>query len=157
MKYRSVAILLGLAALCAPAAAQRPQAAPLISITSQVPEGREVETRLMLFISALQRGQRLKAAGMLSGRVSVAERNALLQNRWLKRKPSSRSDVTQVLFLPDLQIRTDRLYKDARTLVVLPRKKAKKVKVTGAMRVIMRKEHGSWLVELHPDRSVARR
>jgi hypothetical protein len=134
--------------------------APLISVTSPVPEDRAAETRLMLFIKALQLDQRQKAARMLSRRVSAAERAALIRKRWLRRQPAARpgprSEFAQVLFIPDLQIRTERLFRDARTLVVLPRTKRKKG-LTGAIRVTMRKESGEWRVELHPESPLARR
>jgi len=122
---------------------------PLISLTAPFPADRAVEQRLMLFIKALQLGQRQKAASMLSRRVPARERDALLGNRWLTRRPTSKADFGQVLFLPDLQIRTEQLHPSARTLIVLPRPR-KKTALTGALRVIMRKESGAWKVEMHP-------
>jgi hypothetical protein len=156
---QSVMLMAGILALALPLTAGAKQvrrAAPLISLTAPLPEDRAAEIRLMQFIKALHLNERQKAAGMLSSRVPRQERDALVKSLWLRRPPATRTrlsrstEIAQILFLPDLQIRTEKLFKDGRTLIVLPRKNRKKG-VTGAIRVPMRREQGRWWVELRPE------
>jgi hypothetical protein len=58
---------------------------PTIGITALNRDFRAAETELSRFITALQRGDREKAAGFLSSRVPDAERRALVQGSWLPR------------------------------------------------------------------------
>ena len=150
----SLPFLILTAALTSPVAAApgRPPA-PIISTSSQSPEYQAAETRLALFIRALQRGNRLRAAGFLSSRVTAAERRALVENRWLRKETGRRGSFEQILFVPDLSIRTRSVYRDTVKLAVIPRKmyRKKQARFVGIMEVRMRKEGGKWWVELRPD------
>jgi hypothetical protein len=127
----------------------------LISVTSH-----PAETRLAHFIRLLYSGQRLKASNLLSSKVSPAARQALVEKRWLREVPQRTKDVTQVLFLPDIQIRTRKLYKDGVSCYVLPRKplpKRKRKGYSGYLQVRMRQERDNWWVELQPARHIVSR
>jgi hypothetical protein len=130
-----------------------PNAAPVITTTSTVPAYQRAEVQLARFIRALQRGQRARAAHLLSRRVSARERRALVENRWLRREGNHRNDFGRLLYLPDIRIRTRAIYRDALKLAVAPRILGQKKKpgVTGYLEVTMRRERGEWRVELHPD------
>lgn len=119
-----------------------------------MPEYRDAETRLALFLSALQRDRRERAARLFSARVTAPERRAFLERRWLVRDPRRRDDFAQILFLPDIQIRTRAIYRDYAQLFVVRRayEPKKTRQLTGYFEVPMRKENGRWFVELHPPR-----
>jgi hypothetical protein len=116
------------------------------------------QTRLSLFITRLQKGQRAKAASLLSSRVTEAERQGLINKRWLRYDPKDRSSVRQILYWRDLQIHTQRIMRDALDLAVVSRTIALKAKPkgrpSGILQVRMRKEQGDWWVDLHPVRVV---
>ena len=154
-------VLVSTVASAAPAARRatlpaRP--APLISTTSGVAEYQAAEVRLAQFIRALQRDRRQRAAQLLSSRVTAEERRALLEGRWLSRA-AGRNAFEQVLFLPDLQIRTREIQPNSVKLTVIPRvfkpKKQKTAGPTGYLEVRMRKERGKWWVEMHPEQRLS--
>lgn len=125
----------------------------LISVTYH-----PAETRLAHFIRLLYAGRRQQAAELLSSKVSPAARKALVEKRWLREQPARSKDVTQVLFLPDLQIRTRALYKDGVACYVLPRKalpKRARRGYSGYLKVRMRHERDDWWVEMFPSRQIA--
>ena len=129
----------------------------LISLTTIDPAYRAAEVRLAQFIRALYAGRRAKAAELLSSKVPRAERQALIEKRWLREDPTRRKDFTQVLFMPDIQIRIREFYRDTVECYVLPRKAAPKKSrkrnprlVAGYLRVKMRRERGKWWVEMRP-------
>jgi len=144
-----------------------PNAAPVISVTSPVSPYREAEARLALFVSALQRNRRERAAGFFSSRVPARDRQAFQSGRWLRRSGSTAADLNRVLFHPDLQIRTtNKRYQNLLMVAVTPREipdagltqAAKNQKqrraarrrksVAGYLEVPMRRERGDWWVEL---------
>jgi len=130
-----------------------PNAPPLISVTARSPEYLAVESRLAQFIRFLQAGRRARAVELLSRRVTPRERRALIEKRWLRKAQGRSRDFAQILFLPDLQIRTrEKIQGDTVRLHVLPRVFARKRKDTpvGVYEVRMRREQGRWFVELHP-------
>jgi hypothetical protein len=130
-----------------------PGSAPAISTTSRVPEYAAAEGRLAQFITALHVGRRARAVSLLSSRVTAAERQALLEKRWLRQDPRSTRDFAQVLFAPDLQIRSRAKIKDDMLrLSVSPRLLRRKRFGQGYLEVPMRREHGEWFVELHPEK-----
>jgi hypothetical protein len=131
--------------------------APTISTTSSAPEYQAAETRLAQFITALQLDRRERAARLLSHRVGPAARRALIEGRWLRRSGAQNSDFTQVLFLPDLQIRTRQVFRDSVRLAVFPRppRGKKEKRITGLVEVRMRKEYGKWWVDLRPSEKLA--
>jgi len=128
---------------------------PVVSLTAADPKYRAAEARLALFIQSLQLGRRARAVDFLSSRVSAPERQALLEKRWLRNDFTSRKDFTQVLFLPDLQVRTAAIRPDRAECYVTPRTAgSKKSKVpVGYLRVPMHFEQGQWRVELHPGKT----
>jgi predicted nucleic acid-binding Zn ribbon protein len=126
-------------------------------LTSRVPEFQRAETRLARFIKALQEGDRVRAASLLSSRVPARDRAALLSGSWLRRRPGAtlRRDFEQVLFTADLQIRTSaKMYRNQVHLSVMPRTLAihEKPKQLGFLDVPMRKERGQWWVDLRRGR-----
>lgn len=131
-----------------------PPLPPVITTTAEVAEYQGAQTTLSRFITALQQGRRARAASFMSSRVTQAEREALIQKKWLTYDPKDRGNVMQVLYWRDLQIHTQRVYKDAAVLAVVSRTIALKPKPKGApsglLKVRMRKEGGDWRVELHP-------
>lgn len=136
-----------------------PNAPPVISLSSK----REWEVALARFLTALQTNRRARALAFLSQKVSVTEKKAFLNRRWLVRDPSARREFEQILFLPDLQIRTTRIVPNpnqASSVIcaVVPRKRVPKQvgKLTGYYEVALRKEKPGWRVVLHPQR-LARR
>lgn len=146
----------------APAAyAPRP---PVITTSAELPEMQNAQIRLSSFIRALQVGKRARAASFLSSRVSPAERQGLIEKSWLRYEPKNRGNVLQVLYWPDLQIHTQKVYPDAVDLAVVSRsipfklktKEKRAARPSGIVKVRMRKEQGEWRVELHPPR-VARK
>jgi hypothetical protein len=138
----------------APAKKYVPPPPPVITLTATVKEVYEAQKRLASFITALQRGHRLKAASYMSSRVSQAERDAMVRKEWLRYDPTDRQNLMQVLYWRDLQIHTQRLFKEGVDLAVVSRTIALKPKKGGApsgvLEVRMRKEDGEWRVELHP-------
>jgi hypothetical protein len=127
----------------------------LISLTSH-----PAETRLAHFIRLLYVGKRKAASEMLSSKVPPAARQALIEKKWLREQPGRTQDVTQVLFLPDLQIRTRTLFKDGVSCYVLPRKplpKRARRGFGGYLQVRMRHERDDWWVEMFPGRQVVGR
>jgi hypothetical protein len=146
-------LLLALAAPAPAAPVPKRPPVPIISTTSQSPEYQAAETRLALFIRALQRGNRRRAVSLMSSRVTAAERRALVENRWLRKETGRRGSFEQILFVPDLSIRTRSVYRDTVKLAVVPRKmyRKKQARFVGIMEVRMRKEGGKWWVELRPD------
>ena len=145
-------------------AVRRPYVAPpdpTITVSTEVPEILDAQTRLSSFIKALQRGQRTKAAGMLSSRVTEAERQGMIEKKWLTYDPKDRNNVRQILYWRDLQIHTQRVMKEALDLEVVSRTIAIKAKAggrpSGILEVRMRKEQGSWFVDLHPVKTVRKR
>ena len=136
-----------------------PNAAPVVALTSR----REWEVALARFVMALQRDQRSRAARLFSSRVSAQDRRAFQQRRWLDRRQNGRNEFNQVLFFPDLQIRTSRLVPNAIrptgvTCILIPRTRLPKKtgKMTGLLEVPLRLEGTQWRVVLHQKR-VARR
>ncbi|MGV3719850.1 MAG: hypothetical protein ACO1SX_02980 [Actinomycetota bacterium] len=165
MRTQSILIsgaLLSLAAASARALAKPyvPPPQPTISTTSEVAEYAAAQTVLSRFIIALQTGRRARAASFLSSRVSQAEREGLIQKKWLKYNPKDRNSLTQVLDWRDLQIHTQRVFKDGAEMAVVSRTIALKPKPKGApsgvFKVRMRKEGGDWRVELHPPKGARR-
>jgi hypothetical protein len=155
-----VAVTVGLAG---GAAAQRPAVRsyaiplpPTITTSTEVPDLLAAQTKLSRFITALQTGRRVRAASMLSARVTEAERQGLINKVWLRYDPKDRTNVRQVLYWRDLQIHTQRVMRDAVDLAVVSRSIALKPKVngkpSGILEVRMRKEQGEWRVDLHPVR-----
>ena len=125
----------------------------LISVTSH-----PAETRLAHFIRLLYAGRRQAASEMLSSKVPPSARQALVEKRWLREMPGRSKDITQVLFLPDLQIRTRNLYKDGVACYVLPRKalpKRLRRGYSGYLRIRMRHERDDWWVEMFPNQRLA--
>lgn len=151
----------GAAAHAAPTG-YKPPRPPVITFSAELPEMQDAQKRLSSFIRALQVGQRARAASFLSSRVSEAERQGLIQKAWLRYDPKDRRSVSQVLYWPDLQIHTQRVYPEAVDLAVVSRaipfllKNKKAARPSGVVKVRMRKEQGEWRVEMHPPR-VARR
>jgi len=145
------------AATAAPSAYVPPRP-PVITLSAQLPEMENAQKRLSSFIRALQVGQRARAASFLSSRVSQSERQGLIQKSWLRYDPKDRGNVIQVLYWPDLQIHTQRVYPDSVDMAVVSRaipftlKKKKTARPSGIVKVRMRKEQGEWRVELHPPR-----
>jgi hypothetical protein len=136
-----------------------PNAPPVISLSSK----REWEVALARFLTALQTNRRARAVAFFSQKVSVTEKKAFLNRRWLVRDPTARREFDQILFLPDIQIRTTRIVPNpnrATSVVcaVVPRKRVPKQpgKLTGYYEVALRKEKPGWRVVLHP-RRLARR
>jgi hypothetical protein len=138
-----------------------PPPPPTITISTEVPDILAAQTRLSSFIKALQAGQRSRAASMLSSRVSAAERQGLIEKKWLRYDPTNRGSVRQILYWRDLQIHTQRVMRDAVDLAVVSRtialKATRRGKPSGILEVRMRKEQGSWWVDLHPVRTVRKR
>ena len=124
----------------------------VISVTTTHPTYRGAEVRLSQFIRAIYKGERAKAASFLSRRVSQRERQALVEKRWLRENPGARRDFTQILFQPDLQIRTREIYRNGADCYVIPRKAAPKRsrRRDGYLKVRMRLENDEWRVEMHP-------
>lgn len=125
----------------------------IISVTSH-----PAETRLARFISLLYAGRRQAASELMSSKVTPAARQAMIEKRWLREQPGRSKDITQVLFLPDLQIRTRTLYKDGVACYVLPRKalpKRLRKGYSGYLKVRMRQERDNWWVEMLPKRQIA--
>lgn len=134
-------------------------APPVITLTSK----REWEVALARFLTALQTNRRARAVAFFSQKVSPTEKKAFLNRRWLVRDPSARREFEQLLFLPDLQIRTTRIIPSPNRptsviCAVVPRKRVPKLpgKLTGYYEVALRKEKPGWRVVLHP-RRLARR
>lgn len=132
-----------------------PNAPPVIALSSK----REWEVALARFLTALQTNRRARAVAFLSQKVSVTEKKAFLNGKWLVRDPKARREFDQILFLPDLQIRTTRIVPNPNTATsaicaVVPRKRVPKQagKLTGYYEVGMRKEKAGWRVILHPQR-----
>lgn len=165
MRLRALCLLtLAALTLAIPAVAQRrrtpakkvvvpPSAAYTITTSAQDTESLRAEVRLVQFIRALQRGQRQKAAGFLSSRVSAKGREDLIAKRWLPARVGGKGDFNQLFFWRDIQIRTQRIRGDRRYLVVSPRRipftLGKKSRNTiGVMEVPMLKEQGQWWVDL---------
>jgi hypothetical protein len=162
MRTQSIFISGALLCLTAPSALAlaKPYVAPpppVITTTAEVPEYQAAQTNLSRFITALQRGRRAHAASFLSRRVSPADREGLIQKKWLTYNPKDRNSVTQVLYWRDLQIHTQRVYKDGADMAVVSRTIALKPKPKGApsgvFKVRMWKEDGAWRVELHPSKN----
>jgi hypothetical protein len=162
-----VGVFLGVAtgaAVGAAPAAYAPPRPPVITLSAELPEMQQAQIRLSSFIRALQVGQRARAASFLSNRVSAAERDGLIKKSWLRFEPKDRGNVLQVLYWPDLQIHTQKVYPEAVDLAVVSRsipfklktKEKRAARPSGIVKVRMRKEQGEWRVELHPPR-VARR
>jgi hypothetical protein len=137
-----------------------PNAPPVVSTSAQDRDLRSAETRLARFIVAIQQGARQRAAALLSKKVPAKERSAFLNRRWLTRT-GKKSDFGQMLFLPDLQVRTRDFNKahDRARLYVVPRAPLPKKKqgLTGYLEVWMLKENGNWMVYLRPDRLASNR
>jgi hypothetical protein len=124
---------------------------PSISITSEVPEYQAAETRLALFIKALQTGKRERAAELLSRRVPTEAREALLRGDWLAPEPQGENDFSQVLYHPDLQVGIQHIFSDSVTLFVTPRKRSgPENEVRAYLEVRMRREDDGWWVEMQP-------
>ena len=152
-------LLAGPAAVAQPGGARRrapsrvvlpPGAPPVISLEGLTPETRRSQGRLAAFITALQQGRRAKAASLLSRRVTARERRALVEGRWLARSGRGSKSFSQILYWPDLQIRTHSVTDGVPTLYVVPRVQARKKGPAGYLVVRMRREGGSWFVEMHP-------
>lgn len=153
-------LLAGSAAAQRPAAPPRrapsrvvlpPGAPPVISLEGLTPETRRAQGRLALFITALQQRRRVKAASLLSRRVTPRERRALLEGRWLARSARGSKSFSQILYWPDLQIRTHSVTNGVPTLYVVPRiVTTRKKGPAGYLVVRMRQEEGDWFVEMHP-------
>lgn len=165
MRSKRILIIGGLAISGAPlpeagAKQFKPPPPPIITTTAEVAEYQAAQVALSRFISALQQGRRAKAASLMSSRVTQAERDAMIRKEWLRYDPKDRKNVMQVLYWRDLQIHTQRIYKEGAELAVVSRTIALKPKPKGApsgvFKVRMRKEAGSWRVELHQPR-VARK
>jgi hypothetical protein len=136
-----------------------PNAPPVISLSSK----REWEVALARFLAALQTNRRARAVTLFSQKVSPTEKKAFLNRRWLVRDPTARREFEQILFLPDLQIRTTRIVPNPNRATgvicaVVPRKRVPRQpgKLTGYYEVALRKEKSGWRVVLHPQR-LARR
>ena len=136
-----------------------PNAPPVISLTSK----RDWEVALARFVTALQTNRRSRAAALFSQKVPAPEKKAFLDKRWLVRDPSARREFDQILFLPDLQIRTIHIAPNPVTATsvvcaVVPRTKVPKKpgKLTGYYEVALRKERAGWRVILHPQQLVRR-
>lgn len=136
-----------------------PPRPPVITLSAELPEMQNAQKRLSSFIRALQVGQRARAASLLSSRSSAAERQGLIQKTWLRYDPKDRRNISQVLYWPDLQIHTQRVYSpDAVELAVVSRsipfklKNKKHERPSGIVNVRMRREQGEWRVEMHPPR-----
>lgn len=142
----------------ASAAGYVPPRPPVITLSAELPEMESAQKRLSSFIRALQVGQRARAASFLSSRVSEAEKQGLIQKTWLRADPKDRRNMLQVLYWPDLQIHTQRVYPEAVDLAVVSRsipfmpKNKKTARPSGILKVRMRKEQGEWRVEMHPTR-----
>lgn len=134
--------------------------APLITVSADLPEMEAAQKRLARFIWALQVGRRAQAASYLSSQVTEAERQGLIQKTWLRADPKDHKNLLQVLYWPDLQIHTHRVYPEAVDLAVVSRsipfmpKNKKTARPSGILKVRMRKEEGEWRVEMHPPRMV---
>ena len=160
----ALAAALGVGATAQVPAVRRPYVAPpdpTITVSTEVPDILDAQTQLSRFIKALQRGQRAKAASMLSSRVTEAERQAMIEKKWLTYDPKDRNNVRQILYWRDLQIHTQRVMKESLDLEVVSRTIAIKAKPggrpSGILEVRMRKEQGSWFVDLHPIRTIRNR
>jgi hypothetical protein len=153
---------LGLAVSIAAAAAKPyvPPPPPVITTTAESAEYHAAQTTLSRFITALQQGRRAKAASFMSSRVTPAERDAMVQKKWLRYDPKDRKSVVQILYWRDLQIHTQRIYKEGADMAVVSRTIALKPKPKGApsgvLKVRMRKEGGDWRVELRAPKSVVK-
>lgn len=150
-------VLISTSVSAAPAAAYKPRP-PMITLSAELPEMEAAQKRLSRFIWALQVGQRVKATSFLSSRVTEAERQGLIQKTWLRSDPKDSKNLLQVLYWPDLQIHTQRVYPEAVDLAVVSRsipfmpKNKKTARPSGILKVRMRKEAGEWCVEMHPPR-----
>jgi hypothetical protein len=125
----------------------------IISVTAH-----PAETRLARFIRALYAGRRAEAASLLASTVPPVERQALIEKRWLRESPAARNDVTQILFLPDIQIRTRALYADGVECYVISRKALPRRRkgLSGYLKVRMREEQGGYYVDMRPSRLASR-
>ena len=136
-----------------------PNAPPVISLSSK----REWEVALARFLTALQTNRRGRAVAFFSQKVSATEKKAFLNRKWLVRDPTARREFDQILFLPDLQIRTIRIVPNpnratSAVCAIVPRKRVPKQpgKLTGYYEVALRKEKPGWRVILHPRRLALR-
>lgn len=133
-------------------------AAYTITTSAQDLESLRAETRLVLFIRALQSGRRQKAAALLSSRATPQARQALITKRWLPARTGAKGEFTQLFFWKDIQIRTQSITGERRRLVVSPRRipftlQKKKGRPTGILEVPMVKEGGQWWVDMRPSRA----
>jgi hypothetical protein len=125
---------------------------PKISLSTAADYYRSAEARLALFVTSLQTGHRKRAAEMLSSRASEADRQALIEKRWLRRTPDARKDFNQLFYLPDIQIRTRDFQRDSAVCYILPRGKISRKSglPTGYLPVRMVRQEGRWYVDLRP-------
>jgi hypothetical protein len=134
-----------------------PNAPPLITLSTNGTEYDEAQLQLERFIKRLQAGRRASAAELLSTRVSPPERRAFVEKRWLRYDPKNRRDFMQILFWKDIQFHNGRIYKNGVKLQVVrrapPVMTTRKSPVTGILEVPMRREGGTWRVELHPPKA----
>lgn len=132
-----------------------------ITLTAMDDESRLAERRLAQFVRALQMGRRQQAAALLSSRVPAPAKEALIQKRWLPARIGNPPTLEQILYWKDLQIRTSQIFRDTRHLQIQPRrialalKRDKKRAPAGILEVRMRKEAGTWWVEMQPGRRIA--
>lgn len=103
-------------------------------------------------------GNREKAVRLFSSKVTAEERRTFLEKKWLRGDASLEGNFAQMLFQKDLEIRAREKIKgdvlrcsvSPRKIAHLPRMRTKGKGLVGYMEVPMRREHGEWLVELHP-------
>lgn len=151
-------------ALTGPAVARpkpKPPVIPLeqrytVTTSAQDMESLRAETRLALFVKALQQGRRQKASEFLSSKVGPEARQALIEKRWLPAKVGATGDFNQLIFWPDIQIHTQRVRGARRDLVISPRQipfylQRHKGHPTGILEVPMIKEQDQWWVDLRPN------
>jgi hypothetical protein len=161
MKSNPLIAILSLAIAAAAVAKPKPAVVPLgqrytVTTSAQDMESLRAESRLALFVRALQQGRRQKASEFLSSRVGPEPRQALIEKRWLPAKVGAKGDFNQLIFWPDIQIHTQRIRGARRDLVISPRRipfylQRHKGRPTGILEVPMVKEQGQWWVDLRPD------
>jgi hypothetical protein len=161
MKSKALIAILPLAVAGSVAAKPKPPVIPpeqryTVTTSAQDMESLRAESRLALFVRALQQGRRQKASEYLSSKVGPEARQALIEKRWLPAKVGAKGDFNQLLFWHDIQIHTQRVRGSRRDLVISPRQipfylQRHQGRPTGILEVPMVKEQGQWWVDLRPD------
>lgn len=124
---------------------------PVINLTATSAQARSAQVRLAAFINAVQASNWVKARTYLSSRVTSAERQQLGGGTWLK--PMSRNDPANLVYMPQVEIRTVAYTGTTATMRVLPYGWEKeRGKIFGAWSVPMIREQNGWMLDIHPAR-----